>query len=148
MSGYETVARQHLCRTCMWHNDWILLVLTVVVVGGCAGGLNGPLSILVALVIGGLSGFLLLPCFSRFHAALDNSRLVRLVDDVEVPEQAQGPRSKNARLLYLDNLKSFLTALVIVHHSTAAFIGIGGFCIGIRDYLHVFQVGSLAGDRT
>jgi len=48
------------------------------------------------------------------------------------------PSGKKERLYYLDNLKIFLTAVVILHHQTCSFVG-NGWYFNIGNYSNSFQ---------
>ena len=50
---------------------------------------------------------------------------------------------KTKRLYYLDNLKSILTAIVVIHHVTMSFSTNGGWYYNIANYHNIFQTPSL-----
>ncbi|GMH75314.1 hypothetical protein TrRE_jg3927, partial [Triparma retinervis] len=49
------------------------------------------------------------------------------------------PSPSSERLYYLDNLKVFLTAVVIIHHQTCSFVG-NGWYYKFGNYTNLFQI--------
>jgi fucose 4-O-acetylase-like acetyltransferase len=58
----------------------------------------------------------------------------RVQDDAAAPSSGAAPQRKAERLPYLDNLKVFLTVIVIMHHQSCAFVGGEGWYFGLANY--------------
>lgn len=62
-------------------------------------------------------------------------------EELHIPEVGLSatPALPRARSYYLDNVKSVLTAIVVLHHTTCAFVGAGWY-YQIGNYSNIFQV--------
>ena len=76
-------------------------------------------------------------CLRPRGSAADAEDQQGLVAEAAAP--AEQPRS-GPRLFYLDNLKSCLTLLVVVHHTLGAFGGIGSLGLSVGNFRNPFQV--------
>ena len=59
--------------------------------------------------------------------------------DLDTEQEPKPTSPSKRRLYYIDNLKSFLTAIVVLHHITCTFVG-SGWMYMLAHYYHSFLV--------
>ena len=109
--------------------------------------------VLAAAVLAGVVGLLVVPAL-RGHCGRQGGRAPNAADEKdaliagppEVPtdtSMSESAQAKGARLLYLDNVKAALTAVVVLHHVVGAFSGSGSLGLSVGDFYSAFQVVAL-----
>ena len=128
-----------------------LPLLTVVTFAVSVLGFNSYLTITVALTFPAAIIFLMSPCFENTQcctcccadgAAVTGPVTEGLLEASPVLDIDTQPvfKKERKRLYYLDNLKSILAVIVVLHHVAAAFVGGGSLGLAVGNFISSFQV--------
>ena len=113
----------------------VLLLLAAIAITIVAGALPAAIGVTAAIGI----GLIVLVVRHSKRLAQHGSRRVNTSTALERKPLTSSSQSRPERLHWLDNLKTALTVLVVVHHSTGCFTG-SGWLYSLAAYKNWFQV--------